>query len=71
MARKNNGSKTPSQTTVPHQDRFDHGVWIVGPTTAMPIGNPTGIQNPPVKTVTPSRFLEFTNRSHTNGKEEK
>jgi len=69
MARKKNGG-IPSQETVPHQERFDHGVPFVGPTTAKPLGSQTGA-NPPVPTVRPSRFNEFMHRSHTNGKEGK
>jgi hypothetical protein len=61
---------TPSEKTVPHQRRFDHGVPFVGETTALPVGEVTGA-NPPIPTVTPSRFFEFIHRSHTNGKEGK
>lgn len=60
----------PSEVRVPQQDRFDHGVPFLGGTTAKPIDSQTGA-NPPIPTVTPSRFGEFMHRSHTNGKEGK
>jgi hypothetical protein len=65
MARKQS-SRIPSQETVPHQERFDHGTQF-GPTTAKPLGSQTGA-NPPIPTVRPSRFNEFMHRSHTDGK---
>lgn len=60
--------KTPSQETVPHQERYDHEVPFVGRTTARPLSYPTVVDQPPLKTPTPSRFWEFMNRSHTDGK---
>jgi hypothetical protein len=63
-------SRTPSENTVPHQQKYDHDVPFIGKTTALPLSAPTGVTQPPPKTVTPSRFWEFMNISHTNGKRE-
>jgi hypothetical protein len=59
--------KTPSQETVPTQREFDHGMQY-GKGTALPLTDPTMTNSFTPKTVTPSRFNEFMNYSHTNGK---
>jgi hypothetical protein len=61
MARKKQSEQ------VPHAERFYHGSPEFGNTTAKPLGSQTGA-NPPIPTVTPSRFNEFMHRSHTDGK---
>lgn len=57
MARKKSSSEC-----VPHQEKFDHGVPYVGPTTAKPISFPDGKPHA-IPTPRPSRFNEFMHRS--------
>jgi hypothetical protein len=63
MAHRGPSNKNP----VPAQRRFDHGMEY-GKGTALPLTEPTMTKPFTPKTMTPSRFWEFMNDSHTNGK---